>query len=191
MQIGRDEAFSADDGHTRILQGLDKGRDDVAVGQPTCLQHDHDRPVAAAQAGLQGVAGRERFDGAHDLVGEAGRRGRLGGDDDDLSVLRPPRGQRLKGAARVGHIGQQDDAGVQAGRLIESRGHRCHRPVDGLALGHDVGWSRREEVVGRAHVDDAPAGLLDAGLELVGTSPVALGSGVGALIGERHDLFAY
>lgn len=191
MQVGRDQAFGTDDGHVRIPQGLHERRHDVAVWQPTCLQHDHDRTSAAAQAGLQGVAGSERLDGTHDLVGEAGHGERLSGDDDDLSALRPRCSQRVEGAAGVGHVGQHDDAGVEAGRLIESRGHGLHRSVEGLALGHEVGRARREEVVGRAHVDDAPASLLDAGLELVSASPVALGSGVGALIGERHDPFAY
>lgn len=191
MQVGRDQAFSADDGHVRILQGLDEWCDDVAAWQPPCLQHDHDRTAAAAQAGLQGVAGSERLDGTHDLVGEASHGERLSGDDDDLSALRPRCSQRVEGFAGVGHVGQHDDAGVEAGGLIESRGHGLHRPVEGLVFGHDVGRSRREEVVGRAHVDDTPASLLDAGFELVSTSPVVLGSGVGALIGERHDLFVY
>jgi len=190
MQVPRVETRGSHDRHGRISEGTSERRHDVRHRDQLGLEHDHERAGGSPQRRLQGVTGAERDGSADDLVRWAlDARVRTGHDQD----LRAGRGRGRKcaqGLVGFDAVTADDDHDRYLGRggLAEARGHRLHGAVEpALALG-DVSRSRGLQVVHGAEVDDAPAGGLDASLELVGGAVVPPGAGAGALVGERDDV---
>lgn len=192
MQVGGVQALGTDDGHGRIGQRLQAGRDDVARRRPLRLDHDHDLTLRAPQARLQRIASAERDGRADDLVCWAVDRDVGPGDDDHLRPLRHggrERSQRRVGAGPLGR--QDDDRSRSGGRFLQPGRYRRHGAVARLTVGGDIGRLGRLQVVAGAEVDDLPAGGLDASLELIRGPIVALDPRCCALVGERDDVVGY
>ena len=189
MQVRRVEPVVAGDGHRGVGQGSKQGAGGVAADARARCQHDHGGATGSAHGRLQGIAGAEGLDRAHDLVGE------------DSSGLRSGHGQHLPVPVRVGRQrferGQQalvlavindDDADARRCRLVEPRRHGLEGAVMDHVARDEVGSASRAEAVRRTVIDHAPASRLDAGLELVGSGPVTLEARQRAFLGKRLDL---
>jgi|GEM_PF-7009167 len=193
MQIDRSQALDPGHADGRVVQGIDERSDEVAGRYPFRVEDHDDGSGGASHCGLQRVARAEGCDGADDLVGGPLDQKVALGYRQDLRAGRTVCGEAPercvgRGAAK---LRDDDDGGGRQGGFPQPRRHRLDRAVEHLTVHDHVGRSRRGEFEGRPEVDDAPAGGLDAGLELVGRGPVVGDTRGGALLGQCHELRRY
>lgn len=189
MQIPRVQPASSGDGHAGVLQCRQQRCDDVPAGHGLGLQHHDDSAARAPESGLQRIAGSEGRGRGQDLNGGIFDPGLGSAHDEHVDA----RGRGIPDCAegrfsRLVLAGDDDHRSGGAGHLVEARRDRVHRAVERALTVRDVVWACRLQIVAGTEVDDLPAGFLDAGLELVGGTVVALDAGSGAFVGERNDL---